>query len=95
MSDTPTLFDESSDNSEPLHITINMKRLRMRDIDKLNKAQKSGQSDFEVMVPVFARVCNLTEEEVWDWDVETIQKVQVYIQEAMSNGIVKKTNNEA
>jgi hypothetical protein len=81
--------------AKKLTITVDMTRLRVRDLDRLAKAQKNSEAnDFEVLVPLIARVCNLSEDEVWDWDIPTLNEIQQTINESIESGTVKKTNNK-
>jgi len=75
------------------NITIDMRRLRMRDINALEENKESGGS-LSSIIPILARVTNKTEDEVWDWDFETMMKVQTELDRAMKD-IVKKTSGEA
>lgn len=83
------MFDKNDDAaSTPKQIVVDLKRLRMRDFAKLEKSQEN--TDFATMVPIFARVCNQTEDEVWDWDIETMFAVQQQVSNAMDD-VLKKT----
>lgn len=79
---------------QPTQITINMKNLRMRDLNALEKASQSGGTDWSVMVPVMARVTGLTEDQVWDFDLETMMIVQKSLNAAMTD-VVKKTTEDS
>lgn len=86
------MFDESP---KPKPIVVDLKRLRMREIAKFTEMQNAGNSgndmaQLALMVPLMARICNLTEEEVWDWDFETMMVVQEQINTAMAD-VLKKT----
>lgn len=74
----------------PRSITINLKKLRMRDLHAL-KARKEGDDEFSVMIPIMARCTGLTEDEVWDLDFETSMRIQEELGAAMDD-VVKKTN---
>jgi hypothetical protein len=82
--------EDTNHDAAPKKIQVDLKRLRLRDMTMLEKL-RDGNSDFSVMVPVFARVCNLTEAEVWDWDFETLMTVQSHMNTAMDD-VLKKTN---
>lgn len=74
----------------PRHITINLKKLRMRDLGAMKK-RKEDDDEFGTMVPIMARVTGLTEDEVWDLDFETSMRIQEEIGQAMDE-VVKKTS---
>jgi hypothetical protein len=78
------------EDDQPKKITIDMKRLRLRDFAKINTVGTDA-SDFGVIIPILARVCNLTEDEVWDWDFETMMVVQRQLNTAMDD-VLKKTS---
>jgi hypothetical protein len=82
--------EDNTNDAAPKKIQVDLKRLRLRDMTMLEKL-RDGNTDFSVMVPVFARVCNLTEDEVWDWDFETLMTVQHHMNTAMDD-VLKKTN---
>lgn len=76
-----------------MNIQIDMTRLRVRDIDALNRASKNNLegNEFSLMIPILARLCNITEDEVWDWDIPTLNQVITVVNDSM-NSTVKKTN---
>jgi hypothetical protein len=79
--------DQPSD--QPKQITINFKRLRMRDLQGLKKS--ASEDDLSFLVPILSRVTGLTEDEVWDLDIETMVRLQTELSEAMEN-VAKKAN---
>lgn len=77
----------NDDTQQPKVITINFKRLRMRDLHALKKG--STEDELAALVPILARVTELTEDEVWDLDLETMVRLQDELSDAMDN-IAKK-----
>ena len=82
-------------NETPTLITIDLRRLRMRDIAKIEDAKAEGGSDnWNTVIPIIARVTGLTPDQVWDLDFETMMKVQNHLNDAMSD-VLKKTNADS
>lgn len=77
------------DSKQPKVITINFKRLRMRDLHSLKKG--GTEDELAALVPILARVTDLSEDEVWDLDLETMVRLQNELSDAMEN-IAKKPN---
>lgn len=71
------------------HITIDLKRLRLRDISRLEKG--GDMKDWDVMIPILARVTGKSEDEVWDWNFEMVISVQERLNDAVGD-VLKKTN---
>ena len=87
MSEKKSLIAHIDD--QPQMITIDLKRLRMRDLNKMKDS--SDSSDWATIVPIIARVTSLTEDQVWDLDIETLITVQTAISNSMDD-VLKKTN---
>lgn len=81
---------------DDLKITVDMRRLRMRDIALLEKnlTKSDGSVDWDALVPIIARVTNMTPDAVWDWPFETMMLVQKQLNDAMGD-IVKKTSGDS
>lgn len=82
-----SMFDDT------VNITIDIKRLRLRDMEALRKI-KADSNDLGVLVPLLSRLTGVEEEAIWDWDFETLMTVQKAVSDEIDN-IVKKTNGGA
>ena len=74
---------------KPVVITVDLRKLRMRDLNELNKS--ADTNDMSAMIPIISRVTGLTPDQVWDLDFETIITIQNQINLHM-NDVLKKTN---
>ena len=74
---------------KPVVITVDLRKLRMRDLNELNKS--ADTNDMSAMIPIISRVTGLTPDQVWDLDFETIITIQNQINIHM-NDVLKKTN---
>jgi len=82
-------------DEKPTLITIDLRRLRMRDIAKLDDAKtEANANNWSTVIPIIARVTGLTPDQVWDLDFETMMKVQNHLNEAMTD-VLKKTNADS
>jgi hypothetical protein len=82
-------------DEKPTLITIDLRRLRMRDIAKLDDAKtEASGNNWGAVIPIIARVTGLTPDQVWDLDFETMMKVQNHLNEAMTD-VLKKTNADS
>lgn len=76
-------------DDKPVVITVDLRKLRMRDLNELNKS--ADTNDMSAMIPIISRVTGLTQDHVWDLDFETIITIQNQINLHMSD-VLKKTN---
>lgn len=76
-------------DDKPVVITVDLRKLRMRDLNELNKS--ADTNDMSAMIPIISRVTGLTQDQVWDLDFETIITIQNQINLHMSD-VLKKTN---
>jgi len=82
--------NEPKDSNEPRKITIDLKKLKMKDLRSL-KSKGPNDDEYEAMIPIIARCTGLTEDEVWDLDFESMMQIQNELNTAMED-VLKKTN---
>jgi hypothetical protein len=91
MSEQPMLLNVEEQKPLPKSISIDIRRLRMKDYHSISNAKSSGFEVMALLIVIIGRISNYTEEELWEMEMEDYLKVQEAFFEAFDN-IVKKTN---